>query len=793
MKLYLDPEPTNENALPGKGGLSAPFAFVGIAPSTRRPKGRANEPFGASSHRMLKNILGAAPENVYVTNLVKEPVKPGKNPGVKLIRKYYPGMVQELKAMLDYQDRIPRVLALGAVPAKALCPGFQKLRDDHGTFFYNPEIESYVVPTFHFAAVARDPLKGPMLARDLQRFFELPDPESPSIVVLHTPSDFRPTPRVYLDIETAGEDALDPYHSSITRIGLLREGDGTAYVILDPTQGQLKELRSILEETQLIGHNFAFDLYHLDVHTGEAWENASYDTMLMWHVLGEPVLSLKHLSTMKTDRPGPRSFGGTQSLDYLAEDLFSTSEIFQLLPEQCTAQLLLNALVPKVARMRWQGVEIDKEKLEELLPRYEQGVENTRAKLNSLAQYEVNWNSPMQVADFLKEQDVPLRKKTPTGRPSVAEDVLLELQPNYSVVGQILGLREQTKELEFLQSYTGFMEDAGDGRLHPRMKLAGTRTGRLSCADPNLQQVKRTGPVKTLFISRFEKGFIGLIDLSQAELRVAALLSNDPLFAEFILKEDPHQAIAAMAYQVPEDQVSALQRKKSKGVTFGLLYGGSPEGLARRTGASVQEVEHILSAVLGSFKGLNTWLDNTGSEAIRTLWSTTLFGRQRDLSPVAFSEGEGGVRRKAVNTPIQSLASDITLQIFRATDDYLHQHQAKTLPLFGVHDSTLLDVYPDEVDLVVEAVRYGFNSLSQTPLKDLPLWGALPIVGELILGKTWAHTETTNENYNPVEIFPCSSGDLQPLPPKEVDDEWEVPDQLAADMEALFGNDDLWE
>lgn len=765
--LYLDGNSRSLDARPAKLQDDPWYSIVGPAPSLSRPLARDNEPFGASSSAMLSKVLKEVDLPLHLTNLVKEPCSAEKAPPAALVRRYHPRLIRELKMVNP-----GRILALGSTVAEVLCPGFTNLREDHGTLFFNSEIGCVVVPTFHFAAVGKDPTKMPLFARDLWRFTTLPLPDKPAYEeILKGAPKFPKGSHVIIDIETTG---LNPRECDIMSIGLIVDEQNEAFedgeieinlpmIMKAPTKEQLVQLYQNLKESSctLIGHNFSFDLDWLIEKSGiEFWDVKVIDTMLMAHVLGEEILSLKHLTTMHTERPGSRAFGGPADYGYLAEDVLSTQELYHLLLDrggmEAFASKLLCSVVPHTVRMRNRGVYVDRKRMAGLFPQYQEKVAANTAILNGLAGKEVNWNSAGQVVAFLLSQGVKLTEKTDAGAYTVKETVMLKLAEKYPVAKQILDLREIQKEMEFFSSY---LERTSDGHpfLHPRLQLAGTRTGRLSCTDPNVQQVKRTGPIKTVYVPRWPGGSIGLIDLSQAELRVAALLSGDDVFVQALLSEDVHRTIASWEFHKAPEDVTAAERKRSKAITFGLLYGGSPAGLADRAGITEEDVENILHAFYDRFKGLMKFIKDTKAMAIRKGHVKTLFGNVRDLRSIIELNGVKDATRKAINTPIQGIASYIALMILNYCAEQMYRRGMKSDMMFGVHDSALAEIYPGEEEAVGKIVQEAFANLVNSPLSGLSLWSDLPLVGEFIIGDSWAAVESTNENYNPRIKIPCSS------------------------------------
>lgn len=751
--LFVDSMIWDPEARPGKGPLPADYAIVGIAPSTKRPIGRDNEPFGAKSWSLIKAIKEDSEGTIYVTNLIKAPLEPGTTPNVRQVRRALPSLMAELKMV-----QAKRILCVGGPPASVLCgPGFTNVSDDHGTLFFNDELNAYVVPTYHFSAIARNPGLQSILARDLERFFELPDPVPPQFHVYEAGQNyyFPEGSRVFLDIETTG---LDPRSCDIISIGLYAEDwDGKVLIIPHPTSHMLNHLLSKLKEKNciLVGHNMQFDLYFLGEKSGKFWDLPIEDTMLMAHIAGEEKLSLKHLTTRYTDRPGPRAYGSFNDYEYLAEDVLSTYEIYDYFKPSVQDAFItgvLNDLVPVTVGMRLKGVYIDRPKLRVVLDEWDS---QSMAHLVGLGE-SINWNSTQQVAEELIRQGVHLTKKTKGGGWAVSEDVLEELATDYDIARQILEYRYVIKQRTFLENYLNDTSDAHPF-LHPRLLLSGTRTGRLACQNPNLQQVPRVGPIKTIFRSRWDRGHIGLIDLSQAELRVTAYTAEDEAFAAMLLSGDAHRSIAARLWGIPEDQVTSAQRKASKAITFGLLYGGSPKGLAKRVGVSEREVTKILQEFFSAFPKLSTWLENTKKLGVKMGYVVTPFGRVRDLTGLIREEGDFSAQRKAVNTPIQATASDITLLILRYVSGALRQQGLRSRPIITVHDSELIDVYPREEEAVGAIVQEGFRQLWNSPLGSNPLFHTLPLVGELVIAESWAAVESTNEGYNPKWKFDCSS------------------------------------
>jgi DNA polymerase I-like protein with 3'-5' exonuclease and polymerase domains len=741
--MLYDSNPNDLYSSPGVGPIHPDFIVICPAPSAGRSN--LNHPFGAKSVEYVQKFTKGS---IYWTSLGKS----AKEYGEKFKSKELVALTANLFDELNFiKGDNTRILVQGTDLGRLLCPGFSSLREDHGARFFNPELNCFVTATFPFAAISRDPTKRDMIENDLIRFFSNDYSVNAEFIFDYLPD---PAGQVFLDIETTG---VELYQDQVMMVGLATRTSKVC-IFKDLTPEFYDLLFDFLSNCGVvIGHNFQFDLAFLNrAHPSKPWTSLKvHDTMIMAYVLGEEVLSLKHLTSMYTKRPGSHGSGGFEDPAYLAEDVISTKEVYDYFAPKANQQWitsLLCDLISRMVRMRELGVNIDWEKATELEAFYADKLQREELALQALG--DINWNSGAQAASKFLEMGVPLTERTATGKLSVSEPNLRPFQNDYPIVNQVLSYKDLIKEAGWIKSYR---ELQVDGMLHPKLSLTGTSTGRLSCSDPNLQQVPRLGPIKQLFTSRYEGGFFGLIDLAQAELRVAALLSDDDLLAEALMSEDVHRYIASIVYELPKDEISSFQRKKSKGITFGLLYGGGASGLAERIGVPQAEVEKVIKVFYGQFKKLAHYLDDQMEIATTLFQSTTPLGRIRQLKNLALTEGEASIERKAKNTPIQGTASDIQLIIMNYVFTHIERNKLLSLPLFAIHDSSEYDIHPQEVTQMVDLVRGGFKALNSTPLSGFPLWGKLPIQGELILAQSWAGVESTNEGYNPLQTFECSN------------------------------------
>lgn len=762
--FYLDSSPVDLNGLPSKGVLNPDYCIVGIAPSPNRPEDTKLEPFGKSTWKLFSRVTNVADKTWYMTYLIKTPKPREEKVYAKELRYWLPELYRELTLI-----RPNRILAMGVEPAKALCPGFQTMTEDHGVLFYNDLLQCYVVPTFNLATSMHLPDYASFIKRDLERFFTVTVQPQIEPTIIHSIEELPSfkNKEVVLDIETTGLTLND----TITKVGLKIKGEDQAWIMHNPEPEDLfvAGLKLSSEPVAIIGHNLAYEMFMLTGKDTQSLANSPWlnmplrDTMLLVHNSGRHhSLRLKHLVTMETDQPGPHSYGGFESDQYLVADLTGTEEIYTKYASEYkkpSGQLMCD-LAGILGAMRARGVYIDLQRLAEVQQDIHAQWQGYATQLNNIAN--INWSSSAQVSKVLVEQGVPLIEKTKGGQFSVAEGALEPFAEDHEVVSTLLDYKTLDKLIKgFIDPYL----EMGTSYIYPSLLLNGTSTGRLSCKDPNLQQIPRRGAFKTIFKSRWhtDGGMYALIDLSQAELRAAALLSGDNQLARALMEEDAHRYIASLAFNKPQSEVTAAERKASKAITFGLLYGGSAGGLAKRSGLPKDRVEDVLEQFFGQFSKLNLWLSNYRQASRYANEVTTLFGRRRDLSLIRHFEGDNGVYRKMTNTPVQSVANDIMLWIIRNTWRGLRQQGLNSRPMFAVHDSMLLEIYPGEQDRVIPIIQDSFFSLGESPLARLSLYQTLPIVGEVIVGPTWASIESTCEDFYEKDSpkFPCSSLSLQ--------------------------------
>jgi DNA polymerase-1 len=312
-----------------------------------------------------------------------------------------------------------------------------------------------------------------------------------------------------------------------------------------------------------------------------------------------------------------------------------------------------------------------------------------------------NINSPKQLGEILFERlQLPGGKKTKTGY-STAADVLERLHEEHPIIADILAYRTYTKlKSTYVEGLSAFI--GADSRIHTSFKQTVTATGRLSSADPNLQNI----PTRTELGRRIRKVFVpsaGYIfmdaDYSQIELRILAHLSADERLIEAYHQDaDIHRATAAQVFHTPPEAVTDAQRRNAKAVNFGIVYGISSFGLSQDLTISRKEAEGYIEQYFATYPKVKGFLDETVAAAKGNGYVTTIFGRRRPVPELAssnFMQRSFG-ERVAMNSPIQGAAADIIKIAMIRVWERLRREGLRSRLVLQIHDELLLEVAEGE-------------------------------------------------------------------------------------------------
>lgn len=397
-------------------------------------------------------------------------------------------------------------------------------------------------------------------------------------------------------------------------------------------------------------------------------------------------------------------------------------------------------LIDVLAQMEENGITIDTKALAEISRIFNKKIGEIEEKIYSLAGEKINLKSSKQTGDLFSRlmPEVSI-KKTKTGQISTAEASLEALAGEYEIAGHMLTFRKLTK---LVSTYTESLPtyiNAETGRVHADFRQTSTATGRLSCINPNLQNL----PIRTeegrevrKAVVPSEKDYIILsADYSQIELRLLAALSNDPALTEaFATNKDIHTITAARVFHVAEDQVTDDMRSKAKMVNYGIAYGISAFGLSQRLKIKMAEAKEIIDHYFGGFPSIKSYIDSTIEKARELGYTETLTGRKRPLPDITSRNGtvRKMAERIAINAPLQGLAADIIKVAMIEIQKYINENRLKTKMILQVHDELVFEVYQPELEEIKTIVREKMETAIPLPV---------PIEVNLGIGENWLDLE----------------------------------------------------
>jgi DNA polymerase-1 len=390
-------------------------------------------------------------------------------------------------------------------------------------------------------------------------------------------------------------------------------------------------------------------------------------------------------------------------------------------------------LTPVLARMERWGVRLDTDALGAIRTDIAQRAFDGERLCHELAGREFKVNSPKEVGDLLfGELGLPPSKKTATGTWSTDSQVLESLAELHPLPAAILEHRMLQKlEGTYLAKLPQYV--APDGRIHTTLNQSGAATGRLSSADPNLQNI----PIRTFEGRRIRQAFVAepgfsllSFDYSQVELRILAHYCGSPaLQRSFQQGEDIHRRTASEVWGVPMAQVTPEQRSAAKAINFGLLYGMSAFRLSRDLQIERAEAERYMKDYFGRMPEVAEWIAETHRQCAEEGFVTTLFGRRR-LIPEIFSKNfneRSQGEREAVNTRVQGTAADVIKRAMVRADLALQGTGARMI--LQVHDELLIEAPEGEGEAIVPRVVEAMTGAAQLSVPLAVNWGA---------GRTWS-------------------------------------------------------
>lgn len=565
---------------------------------------------------------------------------------------------------------------------------------------------------------------------------------------------------VCIDTETT---SVHPLTADLVGIGLGIAPEKAWYVPVNGSLGKtlaLSLLKPLLESSTIgwVGHNIKYDL-HVLKQVGISLQTIDFDTILASYLITPHLqrhnldeLTLEKFGVVKipiTDLLGKGKEQKTmasvplpQVCHYCCEDVDYTlrlKELFQselqtLKLEAVFKQIEL-PLIPVLARMESHGIFCNVKQLETLSQELKKEIEHLEEQIFKLAGETFNLNSPKQLSHILFEKmGITPPKKTTTGF-STASAVLESLREEAPIVEEIIRYRTLEKLRSTYVDSLPSQINPKTHRIHCTFNQSVAATGRLSCQDPNLQNIPVRSEEGRKIRQAFEpedphSSFISA-DYSQIELRLLAHLSEDPsLLKAFHNQEDIHAYTSSLVFDIPLKEVTAEMRYRAKAVNFGILYGQQAFGLSKQLGISYSEAETFIKTYFERYPQIKEFLQFCKESAQKTGRSVTLTGRQRPIPEIHSKNPslKSMAERLAINTPLQGTAADLIKIAMIQVDAHLIKYPKLGKMILQIHDELLFES-PDtqlaDLSAQVKKIMEGVFTLN------------VPLVVDISIGKNW--------------------------------------------------------
>ena len=396
-------------------------------------------------------------------------------------------------------------------------------------------------------------------------------------------------------------------------------------------------------------------------------------------------------------------------------------------------------LAKVLASMEKEGFLVDREGIEQYNDKISTKLEEHLRKIYDMAECEFNVNSPKQLSDVLFSEDklaLPHGKKTKSGYSTNAE-VLESLRDKHPIINEILEYRALMKlKSTYCEGLLKVIDN--DGRIHSTLNQTETRTGRISSAEPNLQNI----PVRTEQGRELRRFFVAKegyslvdADYSQIELRVLAALAEDEnMINAFLSGADIHSITASQVMGIPLEEVTATERRKAKAVNFGIVYGIGAFSLSNDIGVSIVEADRYIKGYLANYSGVARFMDNAKKLATEKGYAETYFGRRRYLPELAEKNAirRGFGERVAMNMPIQGTAADIIKIAMIKVYDRLKEEFPQAKLIMQVHDELIIEAPEAQAGDVAKLLKETMENACKL---------SVPLTVEVSCGKTWYETK----------------------------------------------------
>lgn len=731
--------------------------------------------------------IGLDPEKVYYTNAIKCACPRGT--------KYKVGDIKKCKQHLDKEIAEVQptyILVLGAQALKATVDG--SITELNGVMVEKDGIK--YMPSYSPGIVYRDPGKAPFVEKAMNNFKAMMEGSLEGLPELDIRliTNMRELKRAFhhlkdnnylylsYDIETTG---LVRFEDEVNLFGF--GNDQVQYIIplearYSPLKGarlaQRKLIRTCVNwlnrnAKALVAGNGKFDDLFLKYHFGVK-PNITFDVVLASHILNENTPNgVKENAVLECNAPEwdvdkDLKTGKYKTrekyqeyLTYLGYDIYYEYKLYRvfhkkLKQDRALMKLFYHLYMPGIISyetVEEHGVFIYPQQFKQVRKHLEAERKAIEEELLKLAKHEVNWNSPAQIQKLLYEElKLPVIETTESGSPSTSEATLMQLRDKHPIVELILKYRGVNIQISHF--IDGWINRMWGRRLFPNFKLHGTVTGRTSCTDPNLQQVPRDPIIRNL-VGAPEGWSVVEIDYSQAELRIAAIMSGDETMKRiYQTGGDIHTHTYEMitGEKVSDDKyIKKEQRKKAKAVNFGFVYGMGWRKfkIYARDNYGVdltdKEAEQWRERFFQAYHSLPKW-HSKQRRIVQSMGQVrSPIGRLRRLPDIYSTDKskKAEAERQSINSPVQGFGSDLTIlgmsEIMGNAQYYDPDYvldKDKFFVIGTVHDATLFEV---RNDYLMEFCPRAKHILEHPKaLEDVFHFDTdVPIVADVAVGKSW--------------------------------------------------------
>lgn len=760
-------------------GPNPDFMFVGEAPGADEVvRGR---PFIGRAGKIIRAVteqLGLDNDSICWANTCSCRPPENRTPTAAEMRCCLP----RLKAEIEQVN--PKVIVcMGVVPSRALIPKFRSITKSRG-MVQDSVTGHKVISTFHPAAAL---YRGgdkiiPSIASDIQtakdfidgRERKYSDPETQVVIVdtvekmealVNALDTLEPNTLVATDWETTG---LRNGHDVGWCIGLAWIPGKAVSVPISMIREYLPFFKWFYDPKRtgapkFVGYNAQFDLGFFQS-LGIDME-FSDDAMLLHYCLDERPQQ-RSLENVTVDRlNAPRYEEGMlaryntkkgsmwqdvpidEIMMYCAKDCDWTLRLFLDLMEEAEQtpsimqpyKKLLIPAIPVFKAIDDQGLWVDRERHAALMTQYKTKVEELEVLMKEITgNPDFNPRSHPQVQEALWDdlmlQQPRLKKRKPRSVDKATREALLKKYPQQELV---VALNDYSKIYTYYSRYIRPLPqffDKGDGRVRPNYHFDRTETGRLSATSPGIHQIPRDSDIRSMYGAPPRKVLVQA-DYSQLELRMAAHIARDSNMTAIVNRTDVdfHKLMASQAFKVPVEAVTPDQRQKSKPFTFGVLYFMSDATLAQQSGLSIADASEVATNYWAMMPDVKAWTADIRRQVRENHYVKSIFGRRRRF-PLITRENFDALHREAVNMPIQSSASDLTLYNVIRLHHRLQAKYPEAHIVIMVHDSIIVECPLPIAEEVAALVRC-------TMTEDLPFNTDVRFPVEIKIGRHWGEGE----------------------------------------------------